>query len=401
MMERYKELEIARMEDPFFDVPDYPVGAQCFQNEILHKYVKSFDSLGICHYSRKQDYCVPFVDIVKHIHDIISTFFTDPGNEAGWDSHFDDEGNVPGFVNLGGGYIVPENKTHYEDSETLLSEEGLSVRYQNLFDDIINALPEQLWVEQDLYGLNEAENRTIDWRELEQKARDLKQAGIDIDYSNLPVADRARLFNILGTVQSLSHQLIKRQPIKVYRVVKYNEPIDPVEFTKLTSPPVQFTKDLRMSKAGDSIFYGASTIKCASSESVGDEKALYYIGEFESQHPLIILDLRHIRQRIGIFDVPTEDYYNIVFLDYFAKQISRNLDDKHPEDYSATQLISEYFRNNLKLYLPDGNKLPIDGIMYDSSKVNGDYNVALFYDNAASANHLNLLNYKIIDNRNQ
>ena len=123
-MGHYKDLEIARLGDPFYGLSDKPVGIGCFNNRLLRKYVDDFGSVAECSYSGKREKCLPFVDCVRKINDIINTYFTDAANEAGYDSHFDDDGDVGGFIKLGGGYIVPEGKTHYTDIAELLEGEA-------------------------------------------------------------------------------------------------------------------------------------------------------------------------------------------------------------------------------------------------------------------------------------
>lgn len=396
-MGHYKDLEIARMGDPFYGLSDKPVGISCFNNRLLRKYVDDFGSVAECSYSGKREKCLPFVDCVRKVNDIINTYFTDAANEAGYDSHFDDDGDVGGFIKLGGGYIVPEGKTHYTDIAELLEGEALDVNDVKLKEDIREVLPEGLFVEKDLYGLNEAEERTIDWRELVRQSRTWRKQGLD--YPNLPISAKTQLFNLLETIQSIGHKILRRMRLSLFRVVKYPDPLENVEFTNLTSPPYKFTRDLRMSRVGESMFYGASTQECAREEAVGSDHSCYYIGEFEGLHEFTMLDLRKLRERVSIFDIDENDYYALVFLQYFAHEISKPVADHNPEDYIPTQFITGYFKNSLKRYKADGTKDAIDGILYDSSKVDDAYNAVLFFDNAESAKHLRLNGYTLIDKR--
>lgn len=191
-MGQFKELAINKMENPFYDVPDISVGISCLGNKLLRAYILKNGEVGICHYSGKQELAISLKSILSEIYDIICYFFTDPANEAGWDSHFDD---TVGFVKLGGGYIVPNSKTHYENTESLIGEEGLSITNSKLSDDIIRYLPDNLWVEKDLYGLNDAEINDIDWAEISRKSHEWRKK--KLTYSQIPPADRTRLFNML------------------------------------------------------------------------------------------------------------------------------------------------------------------------------------------------------------
>lgn len=394
----YKELEIERMNDPFYDLDEHSVGVSCFNNNLLIDFIKQYGSKGVCSYTGKEEVIIGFKSIVEKIFEISTTYFSDAANEAGWYRELDEDGKVPGFTKLGGGYVVPDNKTHYETSEELLIGEGLEIGNEQLLNDISKAIPDNIYVEKDIYGLNDAEIRQIDWQEIERQTP--KWETRNLPYTQLPIADRTRLFNLLETIQSLGHRILIDEDLHLFRTVKYKDKLTTVLFTNLTSPPIEYTQDLRMSPKGISMFYGASTSHCAQVEAIGHEKGYYYVGEFESKRKLTLLDLRRLKTRTSIFDIPEDDYYAVVFLQNFAKRISKPIRDGWTQEYIPTQFITAYFKNSLYKYYGDGTKRNIDGILYDSSKISNAYNVVLFYDNTTSASVLNLISYQMIDKTN-
>lgn len=313
----YKELEIERMQDPLFDVPNIIVGVSCFGNQLIISYIKRNGKVDICHYTGRKELTISLKVILRYILDIINEYFTDPVNEAGWDRHLDEEGSVPGFIKMGDGYVVPQYKAHYEYTEDLLQCEGLETSCNELYQDIVGYLPENMWVEKDLYGLNDSEIKSIDWQEIVSKApRWIEQ---DLTYDKLPIADKNRLFQLLADIQIIDNLTVKEMPIKLYRTVKYKNPLSNVIFSDITSAPSNYASANRMSKQGESMFYGASTSNCSQIESIGDDSAVFYVGEFESIRPLVLMDLRHVRQRLSIFDITQGLYYTACFLNSFCE----------------------------------------------------------------------------------
>lgn len=393
----YKDLEIARMEDPLHDAPEFLVGISCFENRLIREHIISVGDVGICHYSGIREETLPLKDILRFILDIVNSYFTDPADEAGWDRDLDDDGPVPGFVKMGSGYVVPVNKLHYYSTEELLEGECLYVNNSTLYGDILQYMPEQYWVERDLYGLNDQEIKAFDWHEIMKKASDWVANGLS--YRNLPVADRTRLYQLLNDFHLLDDITVKTEAIKLYRTVKYNNPLIKVNFSDLTSAPNQYAFANRMSFQGVSMFYGASSSECAQIESIGNDKSVYYVGEFKSLHLMNLLDLRRVRQRMSIFDIDSSRYHTVCFLDMFAKEISRPINGNKQHEYAPTQFLTDFIRNNFLLHLPNGQKAHLDGILYDSSKVKEEFNAVLFFDNPSSASHLKLISYEVIDKR--
>lgn len=348
---------------------------------------------GVCDFSHEKDTVISLQDLIIFIHDLLSNYYGDVDNEGvGWDRSLEDD-PAPGFHTECGGYVVPDNRHYFDDISLLLISNGFLVEDDNVFNAIVENFPEIRWIEKDPYGLTDDEERAIDWREIKRKASVWITAGLN--YSDLPVADTTRLFNLLETIQSISNIIIPEVDLELYRTVKYNKPFPSgPSFTNLTSPPVQFTQNLRMSPKGVSLFYGASTLALSQSEAVSTSgNDYFYTGLFHTTRPMVVLDLRRIRERLSIFDVPAEVFFSMKFLQHFSEEISQPVGNE--SEYAPTQFITNFFRNCLYKYSQDGSKRPIEGILYDSSKTPSEWNAALFYDNATSASVLRLDDWKL------
>lgn len=394
-MGRYKEFIMENMEHPFQNVPTHFVSIHLFRNKLLQDYILKNGFDGVCHYTGDFTKVLSLKSIVIFINDILSKYFGNPDNEAvGWDSGLEDDGDESTFHKELGGYIVPGNRKIYTDMNELLYENNFVVDNEALFADIVDAFGDICLIQQDPYGLTEDEERFLDWRYIVENT--IKMSVKGMDFANIVKAEKVRLYGLLEAIQTAQTPLLKKVPLRLFRCVNYDSTkTPPVQFSDLTSPPIQYTKDLRMSKRGDSIFYGAVKKETAEEEAVKVASDSYvYIGTFETTHDLHILDLTGIADNLSIFDQEQDSYYILVFLSQFCHAISLPVYNPSTE-YIPTQLITFYFRNCLKFYHQDGSKSDLDGILYSSSK-DHSVNAALFYDNTSSAKHLRLLEYEVM-----
>ena len=391
-MGRAKELMLEMECEPLANVSARLVSAHLFRNKLVHEYVFNHGFDGVCSYCGDMTKVLPLRSIVEFVDNVILKYFGDACNEGlGWDSGFDDD--TPGFHQEGGGYIVPNNKPYYDDMRELLFECGFRVDDDDLEKDISDALSYHFaLVEQDPYGLNEAEERWVDWRIIKESAIKMAQEGMSLDA--MIKAEAARLDYLMSDIYMAQYPLQVKKNITLFRTVNYKTMRFPLLFCDLTSPPAKFTRDLRMSKKGDAVFYGAGNKTTAMKEALSDANDAYtYIGKFNTKHKLYLLDLTGIPERLTIFD--QEQFLMLLFLKNFCEAISEYVPDHDAVQYAPTQLITYFFRSHLKHYERDGRKHPIDGILYTSSK-DGTMNAVLFYDNESSREHLQLVEWQRI-----
>ena len=379
-------------QDPFYGVSDRLVSAHLFENKLVREFVLKNGFDGLCSYSGDYTKVLPLKSIVEVVDSIILKYYGDASNEGlGWDSHLEDD--IPGFHQEGGGYIVPNGKPYYDDIRQLLFECGFRVDDDDLEKDIADALSfHDALIEQDPYGLNEAEERWVDWRIIKERAINMAKESKSLD--SMISLEAARLDYLKGDIYTAQYPLQVEKELTLYRTVNYQNKRYPLLFRDLTSPPTKFTRDLRKSKKGDSVFYGAESIDTAMKEALSDEKdAFTYLGQFKSKHKLHLLDLTGIPEELSIFD--QEQFLLLLFLKKFCEAISEHVPDHDAIKYAPTQLVTYYFRTHLRHYDKDRNSYPLDGILYTSS-IDGTKNAVLFYDNEGSRKHIELLGWQRI-----
>lgn len=385
-MGRVKELMMEMEENPLSGVSEKLVSENLFDNQLIRSYIHENGTDELCFYTKDIAKVLPLKSIVEYIDSIVLKYYGDPDNEVvGWDSNFEDD--VPGFHREGGGYMIPNNRHYYNNMYELLHNTGFVVNNEELEKEIVDALSYHIHlVEKDPYGLNDTEVRIVDWNIIKNKAMEMVREGQSID--EVIMAEKARLQYLRDDIYMAHYKLQIKDHLTLYRAVNYKEEKRPLLFKDLTSPPVQYTKNMRMSKKGDSVFYGAKNKETTLEEAIKEDNDSYtYIGKFETKHPLILLNLTDIPDRLTIYD--QEQYYLFVFLRKFCEAVSEYVPDHDIIKYAPTQVITYYFRERLMHYEKDGSCHHIDGILYTSSK-NGDKNAILFFDNETSAQHLDL-----------
>ena len=379
-------------QDPFYGVSNRLVSAHLFKNRLVHEFVMKNGYDGVCSYCGDVAKVLPLRTVVEEINRIILQYYGDPDNEGvGWDSSFEDD--APGLHSEGGGYIVPNNKPYYDDMHELLFGTGFEVGNYELEQDISKALGcHYCLIEQDPYGLNMAEERILDWRYLKDRA--IKMATVGHSLDEMVKAEAARLDYLRQDIYNVHYPLQINKNLTLFRTVNYKEELNPVLYENLTSPPVKYTQNLRMSIIGDSVFYGAENKETATREALSAKDDQYtYIGKFQSKHPLRLLDLTRVYDKLTIYD--QEQFLLKLFLRYFCEAISKYVPRHNPIDYAPTQLITYYFRKHLLHFEQDGSSFPIDGILYTSSK-DQTTNAVLFFNNDNSRGHLDLLEWECL-----
>lgn len=391
-MGRAKELWMEIESDPFYGVSDKLASVHLLKNNLVHDAAMEVAFDGVCSYCGDFTKVVRLRTLVEIVDEIVLRYFGEPDNEGvGWDSHF--EKDIPGFHDEGGGYIVPDNRKYFDSIKELFFEYGLIVDSDDLEDDIADALGYHFClIEKDPYGLNPSEERWVDWRIIKKSAIKMAQAGKALD--EMEQKEAARLDYLKSDIYSASIRLQIETDLTLYRTVNYQKEPIPLTFGNLTSPPVQFTQDLRMSQKGDSVFYGAYNKDTALKEAMSNVNDEFtYISKFQTKHPLRLLDLTGIPEQLCIFN--QKQYHLLLFLRAFCNAISEYVPDHDAIYYAPTQLITYYFRHKLRHYVQGGANYPIDGIQYRSSKDN-TINAVLFYDNVTSSQHLDIIECECI-----
>ena len=152
-----------------------------------------------------------------------------------------------------------------------------------------------------------------------------------------------------------------------------------------TAPTAAATAANRMSPAGIAIFYGAADERTAIaevSEEAWDQSlsAAASVGAFKPSRPLHLIDLTGQVELPSMFDGSARHLREKVrLLNGFARDIAEPIqrDEKEHIEYVPTQIVTEYFRHVFAV--EEG--VPIDGIMYQSSRRPGGVCYVVFVDN--------------------
>jgi hypothetical protein len=151
--------------------------------------------------------------------------------------------------------------------------------------------------------------------------------------------------------------------------------------SELASAPPRFARQSRMSAAGISLFYGAFDTDTVAAELADDTRPYLMVGAFTPTRPLVLIDLTRLPEFVSPFAENAAQLDDeLLFLGSFTADVSRAVTD--PElvhvDYAPTQVVAEYLRYAFK---PRATKVPVDGIVYRSSRCDGEC-VAVFADHS-------------------
>jgi hypothetical protein len=131
----------------------------------------------------------------------------------------------------------------------------------------------------------------------------------------------------------------------------------------------------RMSPAGIPMFYGAERAETALRETA-QEPGHFALGSFEVRKKLQLLDLRHPPPVPSLFDeASAADRPFARFMREFIADFQRPIYGVPEVDYVPTQVVTEYFRSVVR-----HEGMPIDGILYASTRNAGATAVILFAD---------------------
>jgi hypothetical protein len=133
-----------------------------------------------------------------------------------------------------------------------------------------------------------------------------------------------------------------------------------------------------MSAVGISIFYGADSEKTAIAEIYDSNYRFATTAVFENIHDIQVIDLTELETLTfpSLFDENKRIFREtIAFLRELNKNLTRPIERMEDIEYVPAQIIAEYFR-----FLHSYNGKSIDGIVYNSSKVEDGICYALFFD---------------------
>lgn len=332
----------------------------------------------------KCDYCNQYLDgapiaapvdvVLEAIVDGIRTEYGNP----------DDEGVM--YISAEGGYTMP-----IFDGWDLVMDLGITEN-DDLVTDLSQAISGQ-WCRRNPYHASEAEALSWGWGHFRKHVTHTTRYMFHI-----PASDAARQRadgeippeDMLGALAETirSGGLTSMLPVgtRWWRVRPHGTMETPSTAKELGSPPSEYAKTNRMSAAGISAFYGASTFEGAVAEVAGyvELGSSATIGLWETVRPMLVINLVDLPEMPSLFDPKTRHLRpDLQFLHGFTADATRPArpDDKQNLDYVPTQIVAEYLNQVYR----DDDANPVMGVLWRSTKDPAVTNCVLFVDNDGCA----------------
>ena len=371
-----------------------------FRNKYLQRYIRRNSHVGVCSYCRKSTAVLDMADFMEYVGTRITNFLgpIDDENMYLSSSFLDknEEEGIPGWVERGP-YLAPEDAMYYEDVEELMSDFDLTTDDEKLNGDIAYCFNVNQWIRRDPITALMKDELMQSWQNFSYLVKTKMRytffrgddyyigSGFIPEFKTDIIAEVSALVRLLEDSIDIGTRLYRGRP--------EDNQAPFTTFDSLTAPPASAAKENRMSPYGISMFYGSFDNDTPIQEIknyLEDKANIIYVGEFEITKKLKVINLCNIP--IPNFWMEDEDdWQRYAFLHNFHSQISKLLDKNDSKlEYIPSQVFCEYLRFIQKA--KDGDAY--DGIVYSSS-LTGKKNIALFYDNKASADILNLKNVKV------
>lgn len=335
---------------------NYYVCLECLVCSHLIKEMKRVTFRGICSFCESKRKVLDVEDFFKEIVEAI--------REDGWVRAVDE-----GSYDSGEGGFQQECIERREIAKDISIEAGVTndkllVVIENSFDDE--------WMIDKPYGQDYLD--------------DIFRNGWDV-FQNRILHDRRYTYFIEKDCQAINQFSLLMNYLMSYNIVNIdqdqilyrgrtfdeNTPVEK-DPNKYGPPPIEKTKNCRMSPKGISYFYCStdentviSEIKRKNTKSIG-------LIQYNPKKNLKILDLSSIIRKPCPFDKTHRIYRKgIDFLNEFILEISKPvvLDDKEHIDYIPTQVIAEYIKGQ---FFSKG----IIGVKYNSEKSKNGFNYVFF-----------------------
>lgn len=284
-------------------------------------------------------------------------------------SYFDDDDEkLPGLTRFHG-YTAPSNCDMFDDTEDVVSEVLEITGPDGLWNDVVEALPQQAWISKDPFVASLDDELNIRWKHFADMVNHKQRFTFlaNKEFDGHPSEYDNGLYDILTELGTMIHRFDVCKNI-----------------------------DENMSPAGISMFYGAfdeETARRESTPSTGhDGKGRFLIGQFRQKRPLFLIDLTSL-PRPSFWHQNRGYREALAFMHIFHKEITKKIipDDRIHTEYIPSQVFTEYLRYMFKLE----GEISVDGLIYTSS-VNGEKCVVLFCNQKESRKMLELVDVKDI-----
>lgn len=397
-------MEMEEREPIGYDEPHYGIKYVCekhFSNPFLRKFIKVNASSGCCSYCGGKGHVIDLALLVTHIAERLSDFLGEVEDQnlylaTSFLDKEDEEEGIPGF-RVVDNLIAPERETVYDSYYEVAEDFGCLADDDAINEDIGRYFYVNRWIRKDPVSLLPYEERKYSWEsyvnEIIESFKKLKfdpKASYNYDEllsscrNKIGVYEFENAYDILLDCVETSINLKRQVPIGtvVYRGRPDYSGNTYTKFKDLTSAPSICAKANRLSKAGDSVFYGSFDENTPVREILNYSNGVnpvISLGMFETIRVLNLIDFTQIPK--ADFWMGYKDWQTYLFLQEFHDAITEAVSDANQHiEYVPTQT----FVSMLRKMHPE-----VDGIMFRSS-LTGDPNICIFCDNNESAKVLTL-----------
>lgn len=374
-----------------------------FADKTLRAIIAKDGHRGRCSYCGERRSVMDMPDFIRMVRGKLESEFENVDNACLPTEHSyfdDDDEKLPGLTRFHG-YTAPSNCDMFDDTEDVVSEVLEITGPDGLWNDIVEALPQQAWISKDPLVASLDDELNIRWKHFADMVKHKQRFTFlaNKEFVGHPSKYDNGLYDILTELGTMIHRFDVCKNIdentSIYRarsIVKDTSLI----FDEITCPPDVYARQNRMSPAGISMFYGAfdeETARRESTPSTGhDGKGRFLIGQFRQKRSLLLIDLTSLPR-------PSFWYQNrgyreaLAFMHIFHKEITKKIipDDRIHTEYIPSQVFTEYLRYMFKLE----GEISVDGLIYKSS-VNEEKCVVLFCNQKESRKMLELVDVKDI-----
>ncbi len=367
MTKRYLEDWEARGWSP---AADKYVCPDCLLDHVLAQAVRDAAQADTCDYCRQstpdQSLAAPVDVVLELVVPGLHSENEDPIEQVAWE----------------GGFTIDPTDTRDLLQEYEVTENG------DLIDDIAEAIATTHWVDKDPYAAAPHEALLWGWRGFREHVKHRSRymfldptdatapgGNGEIAIDQMPAALRAAI-----DAGGLARLLQAGTTYHRARPGPYDPANPPSTAGELGSPPDANARNNRMTPAGISAFYGASTREGALAEvrAYSDSPQLS-IGAFVTARDMLVIDLVDLPAVPSAFDEPRRHVRPaILFLREFATDVAvpAQPDDREHLEYVPTQVVAEYLKHRYEH--PDG---PVMGVLWRSSLNPDVIDCVLFVDN--------------------
>lgn len=374
-----------------------------FADKTLRAIIAKDGHRGRCSYCGERRSVMDMPDFIRMVRGKLESEFENVDNACLPTEHSyfdDDDEKLPGLTRFHG-YTAPSNCDMFDDTEDVVSEVLEITGPDGLWNDIVEALPQQAWISKDPLVASLDDELNIRWKHFADMVKHKQRFTFlaNKEFVGHPSKYDNGLYDILTELGTMIHRFDVCKNIdentSIYRarsIVKDTSLI----FDEITCPPDVYARQNRMSPAGISMFYGAfdeETARRESTPSTGhDGKGRFLIGQFRQKRSLLLIDLTSLPR-------PSFWYQNrgyreaLAFMHIFHKEITKKIipDDRIHTEYIPSQVFTEYLRYMFK----SEGEISVDGLIYKSS-VNEEKCVVLFCNQKESRKMLELVDVKDI-----